>query len=324
MILVTLGEVLVAISIFVLGILAVRWRVGPWIWDSLTHRFRLDVEDFDMGMTGLKIGKGLTAMIEEEFKRIKIQKDSPSVHVVEGPIAFEIPADIKSRAPSIGVISKLIDWAFPQKVITLHGCLHKTGECSAGLTMKLVNNQTRVIMAACKMRQEEYTEDSSPKKGSDGENNEKNPKKGSDGENNENTSEDKDPTPYFSLAEPAALWISFQLSTNKVKKKEKEKELIRTLYTKDWQSYVCSRMALRSEEQGDKDRAREMYKKALKKDRDNRLALLNLGNLEIERVAEENKATEENKPKGYEGALDLLEQAKSIAKLHEKDLEWLR
>ncbi len=138
-----IGEILVLIAIAVLAGFGIYYRVFPWI--SGFSNPKLDIEDFDQGATGLDIGKGMKALVEESYK--KLGEGSPRVHVVDKPIEkIEIPADIKG-APYFEIVSQLVEWVFPQNVITLSGYLQKPGSFGAGLTLGLVNSRTGEIIA---------------------------------------------------------------------------------------------------------------------------------------------------------------------------------
>jgi len=72
------------------------------------------------------------------------------------------------------------------------------------------------------------------------------------------------------------------------------------LFTEDWQSYAYFRAGVDWELQGEKDKARQMYLKALDRDPNNRGALFNLGTLDID-------------AKNYEPAMLRLAKARDLA-----------
>jgi tetratricopeptide (TPR) repeat protein len=87
------------------------------------------------------------------------------------------------------------------------------------------------------------------------------------------------------------------------------------LFTEDWQSYAYFRAGVDWKQQGEIDKARQMYLKALGRDPYNRGALLNLGNLDTE-------------AENYEQAMLRLAKAKDLASqgseeyLVERDAVW--
>ena len=299
----TVAKVVAAVVIAVLAVLAFFRRILPWIRGSFAHRYRLNIEPFNKEKKSQEIGGGLAAMVGEEFQQIKTQRDDPLLlDLVEGPITFEIPADMKLTTLPIKTISDLIEWAFPQKVITLLGCLQRAGDLGAGLTLKLVDNQTGKIMSTGTIWRadcdEKWQEDCNQKR--------------------TETPNNEDPTPYYSLVKPAAIWILFQLAKYEETKGGRTERIASKLGTEDWQSYVFFWTGLHSKLQGNDEDARKRFLKALNRDPKNRYALADLGYVELV------KAIREKKPEEFEQALDVLERAKDITEKYEKGLEWLQ
>ncbi|KYK30242.1 MAG: hypothetical protein AYK19_04690 [Theionarchaea archaeon DG-70-1] len=300
--------------LFVIGILvplAVWRRFRPWICDYLKQKTYLDIKSFEKGATELEIGKGLELKVEEELNQTINQKDRALVSLVEGPIKFNMPTDIKPISPHIKIISDLIEWVFPQRVITASGCLQKSANRGVGLTLKLMDNQTGEIISSCTIWQNDF---GLMKK----------------------QSISKDPTPYYCLTGPAATWSFVQVVKYEEARRGKNRKIIPKLSTQNWQSHFFFQEGLKYELQGDKEEAQRMYIKALDWDPSNRFALFNLGRLKIEEAAreEERKRSYEGgrteainvveQPKGYEEALRLLQRAREIAEVHEESLEWLQ
>lgn len=311
-----LSEIFLLIVIIILVSLAIWRRFRPWMCDYLKQRSYLDIKSFEKGATKLEIGKGLELKVEEELHQIINQKDRALVSLVEGPIKFDMPTDIKSISPHIRIISDLIEWVFPQRVITASGCLQKSANRGVGLTLKLMDNQTGEIINSCTIWQNDF--DLMKKQ-----------------------SIDNDLTPYYCLTGPAATWSFVQMIKYEEARRGKTKKIIPKLSTQNWQSHFCFQEGLKYELQGDKEEAQRMYIKALDWDISNRFAMFNLGHLKIEEAALEGERLQKRKkrsfesgrteainveeqPKGYEEALRLLQRAREIAEVHEESLEWLQ
>nr|AAU83851.1 hypothetical protein GZ34G5_18 [uncultured archaeon GZfos34G5] len=214
---------------------------------------RLDIEDFDKGATNLDIGKGLAAMVEVSFKQIGesgAHGSRPSL--IAGPIEkFEIPADVKSVHPYIKIMTQLFEWVFRPDVYTLSGYLQKPGgDLGAGLTLSLVRKKKGEIIANRTIWQKDFDPAITPP-------------------------EEKDPAPYYRLAEPAAIWTLFhdELPFNKK---------LTLLGTRDWLSFAYFRAGVRWAREERDDKARKLYVEALNQDTDNRGAWFNLGALDVE------------------------------------------
>jgi tetratricopeptide (TPR) repeat protein len=214
---------------------------------------RLDIEDFDKGATNLDIGKGLAAMVEVSFKQIGesgAHGSRPSL--IAGPIEkFEIPADVKSVHPYIKIMTQLFEWVFRPDVFTLSGYLQKPGgDLGAGLTLSLVRKKTGEIIANRTIWQKDFDPAITPPK-------------------------EKDPAPYYRLAEPAAIWTLFHDELPFKKK-------LTLLGTRDWLSFAYFRAGVRWAREERDDKARKLYVEALNQDTDNRGAWFNLGALDVE------------------------------------------
>ncbi|MGC1121302.1 MAG: NUDIX domain-containing protein [Candidatus Methanofastidiosia archaeon] len=314
-----LFEELFKFMILILALLVFFLKCVPWIVNSFRSKPRLDIECFDKGSTGLELGKGLEMRVEDEFKKVINVSDKALMKLVEGPVNLKAPADIGS-ATHIKIISDLVEWAFPPNVVSLSGCLHKSKKNGAGLTLKLKSNKTGEIIAACTLWQKDYDIDWEDEgKGKDEKAQEK------DGNpNNERREQDKvkkqeeDPSNYYCLAKPAAIWILFKLLEHeRESQKEKIKKSVLGLGTENWESYVFFQDGRIRDLQGNAAEAKKYYLKALKIDPKNRYALCNLGLLRIEEGARE---TNDYK---YEEAIGLLERAMRLSIEYEKNIEWL-
>ena len=280
----SIGEILVVGGIFVLAVF-ITLRLFKLCTQNLLNP-RLDIQDFDTGATELDMGKGLAAMVEVSFKQIgELGSHGSSPKVIAGPIEeFEIPADVKSVHPYIKIVSMLIEWLFPPKVITVSGYLQKPGgKLGAGLTLALVESRTGTIIANRTIWQKDFDlAITSP--------------------------ETEDPTPYYRLAEQAAIWILFQQELWFEKK-------FTLMGTSDWLSFAYFRAGVRwtKDDKDDKDdKARKLYVESLNQDMNNRGALFNLGALDTE-------------ARKYRRAIDRLKRARntyiSDGKIHNQKRE---
>ncbi|RCV64113.1 Tetratricopeptide (TPR) repeat [Methanophagales archaeon] len=242
-----IGEILTFVGI---GLLIV-WLI--YLWIGYSRKPRLDIQDFDKGATDLDLGKGLAAMVEVSFKQIgELGAHGRGPRLIEGPIEkLEIPADVKSLHPYSKIVSALFEWLFRPDVYILSGCLQKPGgDLGAGLTLTLVRKKTGEIMANRTIWQKEFDLAITPP-------------------------EEKDPVPYYRLAEPAAIWTLFHevLAFNKK---------LTPFGTENWLSFAYFRAGVRCTLEGKEDKARQLYLVALKRDTNNRGALFNLGVLNTE------------------------------------------
>jgi tetratricopeptide (TPR) repeat protein/ADP-ribose pyrophosphatase YjhB (NUDIX family) len=312
-------EELLKFIILILALLVFFLKCVPWIAGSFQNKPRLHIECFDKGSTGLELGKGLDMRVEDEFKKVINVSDKPLMKLVEGPVNLKAPADIGS-APHIKIISDLVEWAFPPNVISLSGCLHKSKKNGAGLTLKLKSDKTGEIMAACTLWQKDCVIDRKY------EERDKDEKVQKEDENldDEGKEQDKvrkqeeDPSDYYCLAKPAAIWILFKLLEHeRESQKEKIKKSVLGLGTEDWKSYVFFQDGRIRDLQGNVTGAKEYYLEALKIDPKNRYALCNLGLLEIE------EGVREANDYKYEEAIGLLERAIRLSIKYEKNIGWL-
>jgi tetratricopeptide (TPR) repeat protein len=124
------------------------------------------------------------------------------------------------------------------------------GDLGAGLTLSLVRKKTGRIIANETIWQKEFDSAITPPK-------------------------EKDPAPYYRLAEPAAIWTIFH-------EELPFKQKLDPLGTSDWLSYAYFRAGVRWAREERDDKARKLYVEALNQDADNRSALFNLGALDVE------------------------------------------
>jgi len=123
----------------------------------------------------------------------------------------------------------------------------------------------------------------------------------------------KEPSSFYNLAEPAAIWTLFKLE-----ELDPHRLHIKSwLDVKDWQSYAYFRVGVYWRLRGDNEKARQMFLNALRPERDpeNQFAWLNLGIIDTEEES-------------YERALERLNRARETAKKYEseppKDVVWYK
>jgi tetratricopeptide (TPR) repeat protein/ADP-ribose pyrophosphatase YjhB (NUDIX family) len=343
----TIYRAIFQIIIFALILIVLWLKIGPWIVGSIQNKPRLDIECFEKGSAGLEIGKGLAVRVEDEFKMCVNERDVPLAKLVEGPISLKAPAEIGSAAPHIKILSDLAEWAFPQNVITLCGCLQKSEDNGAGLTLKMKSNQTGEVIAACTLWQLDYDSDWKDKKS--GKAQEKDDKQDEDNgvgltlkmksnqtgevmtacalrqhehdedQKDKKNRQDEDPYDYFCLAEPAAIWTLFNLLEHEegIEPQKEKKKSVLGLGTEDWKSYVFFRYGRNEDLRGNVGEARKHYLRALQIDPENRYALSNFGILTTEEGAREESDYM------YEEAIELLKRAKKLSEEYEKSIKWL-
>jgi len=188
-----LGELVVFLLILPLVWLALRWRIVPWARGFRRLPPRLDVQAFDDGATGLTLGKGLAAKLEEDIQRFGEQEGvNREPRLLATPIQSPgIPADVQAATPYLKIVSQLIEWALPQKVITLTGFLQKPGGRGAGLSLALAESWTGVMFANQTLWQEEF-DPAAPPPGAP-------------------APQAQDPEPYYALTPRAADWVCWNL-----------------------------------------------------------------------------------------------------------------
>lgn len=269
-------EYIVVGAIVVIVLYTLKFQIYPLIKGF--KKPSLDIGDFDKGATGLEINKGLGAMVQEKYIMLG-HEGRTRVNLVEGPPdKFQIPADV-NVAPYFKFVSELINWLFPPHVITLSGYLHKPGSHGSGITVKLVDNRTKKIFDSCTIWQNELDLETTPKK----------------------TEESIDPTSYYNLAEPTAIWVLFQLGKKQSKKRE-----FTMMGTNDWQSYANFKTGVRWSLEGKSEKAQQLFVESLGNDMKNWGALYNLGRMEMEEGQ-------------YQHALERLKMAKEEIIFDEAD-----
>jgi hypothetical protein len=173
--------------------------VISWITLRTERKPRLDIQDFDNGAAGLEIGKGLSALVEQSLGQLGEGPGGVRMTVVASTIADAelIVPDTKLVSTPLTFASQLVERVFPKRVYTLSGCVQKSGYRGAGLTLTLADKRGMV--------EENITfwqKDYDPLIGKPKEKN---------SDEKDGSSADVDPTGYYLLAEPAAVWLYFLL-----------------------------------------------------------------------------------------------------------------
>jgi hypothetical protein len=187
---VPIGEILAVVAIAFLAWYAIRWRIAPWTRNFGTNprqdRIDLNIQAFDDGATGLTLGKGLAAKIGRDIEDACLLVDGLEMGFIAAPIQLDVPADIQAATPQLKIISQLIEWALPQKYITVTGFLHKPGELGAGLTVVLAESWTGRTLAQGTLWQYHYEVAAPPPA-------------------------EQDPGPYYRLSMWAGHWVCNRL-----------------------------------------------------------------------------------------------------------------
>jgi tetratricopeptide (TPR) repeat protein len=268
-------EYIVVGAIGLLALFVLIFQILPRIRGFLKPS--LDIQEFDKGATGLDIGKGLKAMVGASYKQLLLEGRHRSMTLVDGPTEkLAIPAPNEKVAPYFNFISELIDWLFPPDVIKLSGSLQKPGSCGAGITVTLVVNRTKEILGSYTIWQNDLDLETTPKK----------------------AEESTDPTSYYNLAEPAAIWVLFKFGNYsmqgwlaRIKTRvsalfqsgnHSEKREFTIIGTNEWLSYAYFKAGVRWQLEGELVKAQKLYVESLGIDKENRGTLLNFGRMEME------------------------------------------
>jgi tetratricopeptide (TPR) repeat protein len=238
-----------------------------YVWIQGARKPRLNIQDFDKGGTELEIGKALAAMVQEEFQNADSKEDSPGsipkMTLVAAPLGkLELP-EVKSLPTQLSIVSQLINllpnllsylpWIYKNSFI-LSGYLHPSSERGVGITLTLKREKGELV-GNCTIWQRDYDPNISITAKSDNA---------------------KDPSPYYYLVEPAAIWTLFQLDTPIDRLNVKSWSGVQ-----NWQSYAYFRAGVYWRLKQENDKAKSMFNNALIEDINNRFALLNLGALDI-------------------------------------------
>lgn len=181
------AEILATIAIVLLVYVALRRRVWPWVRNLFLRVPFLDIQDFDSEVESLKGGKGFAMMVEEQIRRIDAPDSGLRPGIVAAPAApLEVPASLLP-SPYLKILSQLIGWIVPQRIVTLSGYLLAPGDRGAGLTLTLTESWTGEIIGSQTIWEEEYGT-ALP------------------------IADPPNPEPHYSLAEWAAIWTWYEVN----------------------------------------------------------------------------------------------------------------
>lgn len=184
-----LAEILATFAIILLAYVALRRRVWPWVRNLfLCQRMPfLDVQDFDSEAESLKGGKGFAMMVEEQIGRIGGPDEPLRPGIVSAPATPpEVPASLLPT-PYLKILSQLISWIVPQRIVTLSGYLLAPGDQGSGLTLTLTESWTGKVIGNQTIWEQDY---GTPLP----------------------AGESPNPESYYGLAEAAAIWASSSIN----------------------------------------------------------------------------------------------------------------
>ena len=163
------------------------WAIVRFLsWLRRQRRLRLDIQDFDKGATNLELGKALSAMVEEAFRKCDTLGKRSQVELLTGPIDKDkLPSNITPLDPRVSLIVQLVDFIVPPHVVTLAGSLQRSKTRGAGVSLTLTEGRRGEMLANKSIWLTEFD----PR----------------------TASSETDAEPYYDLAEPAAIWTLYSL-----------------------------------------------------------------------------------------------------------------
>ncbi|MGE3267876.1 MAG: DUF4332 domain-containing protein, partial [Chloroflexota bacterium] len=207
--------------------------------------------------------------------------------------------DVKAAPESTRMVTEILDWLLPPRVIAVTGQLQPAGVRGVGISLELRDSQTARLLACYTLWQDEF-DPMVP-----------------------GTPDPKSPRPYFTLAEPAAVWAMFAYFDDRTKHGWwwQRRRKLRLSGTTDWQSYAFFRAGTNWVRDSNDDKARALYRRALTKDGQNLGTRINLASLEMKSKT----ADTGEKRKRNEVAILRLHQARERLKFggqHTRDPAW--
>lgn len=235
------GEVAVPVVLFGLLIYSRTRKTTP----------SLDVTEFDASGADWAVGKTMSALIKQRLTQAAPAR-ADLMRLITGPIEpVPIPADVvagvSTLIPAAKLLSALPGWMLPATAYTLAGTLHRNAVHGAGLTVTLSVNK-RIVSSLTLWQREFDPELPSP----------------------------ADASSYYVLAEPAAVWATFELHRILAAGKSFD-----VMGTSDWRSWAYFRAGVRHESLNHRLAAKSMYAQAVNRDGGNRAARVNFGSLLI-------------------------------------------
>lgn len=203
-------------------------------------------------------GRGASLYLQQQLVALT-RAQAPTVQFVTAPIAqVTIPAAISSAIPgALGWVQTLLSTlsgAYWRRSLTLAGSLHPAVD-GKGVGVTLVLSENKTILSSVSLWQSTYGTATlvaaSPAA----------------------MPPSPNPSAYFDLAEPAAIWLLFQLLQLRFKETS---SIRRLLGTHNWRSYAMNAAGIRAL-QGDRRRAENFFVGALEFDPGNSAARANLG-----------------------------------------------
>jgi hypothetical protein len=222
-----------------------------WLLRRKLHP-RLNIEDLEES-AGVVVGKGAALYLQQQLIALT-RLQSAGVGFVTAPITqVTVPADITSSIPTtldwikplLGVLSSFY-W---RRVLTLSGCVHPAID-KRGVGLTLVLQQDKKIVSTSTIWQEEY------------------------GTSAPGAATAANPSPWFDLAEPAAIWLLFQL----LQLAQDQEAIRRAMGTADWKSYAANAAGVRARRVSSR-RAMDLILRAITFDSENAAPRANLGTL---------------------------------------------
>ena len=238
---------------------------------------KLDISEFESGVEiDCKPCKSYQSLVEERIWDLSNRSGLKERYFINQPmedITFENTTT--SKLDDVTGLIKFINKLIPPNVITMSGILHHSLMKGAGVTIRLVKGRNRILNERT-FWQIDY-------------------------DLHFNLSQNSDC--FYSLAEPVALWIAWNLTDSfngmrygwlirifrKIKlyfrKKRGVPTKLRKIYgTENWDSYENNFIGIKYYEGGDIDKSSEFLWNSYFLDPYNRQTLFNLANLKIEKI----------------------------------------
>lgn len=225
----------------------------------------LAIVAFDSSNVDHNPGASFSALVEDELSRLSRGASTrlmggQAINVVKGPIdPLELPKSVAAVVPvAIGwlnALPALVENVLPSRRITLTGTLHRSHGRGPGVTLVLTRGTT--FIASLTLWRSQFLPRS-----------------------RRSRSGDTDNIAFARLAEPVAIWLLYQITTDQHNRLFKvATEPLSILGAKSWRSYALFRAGVHFKDDGDAAAAREVYQEALERDQHNRAARVNLGSL---------------------------------------------
>jgi hypothetical protein len=175
-----------------LAVLAVPLILVGGIFYRALRSPRVEIADFNDDSAGVKVAGSVTALLRDRTRQLSENLLPRFGGFIHGPAqTVALPATIAAAVPaSIGWlqwIPALVHAASPRRLLTISGTLHPAGENGAGLTLTL--REGNRVRHTSTLWQRHFDPSISP-----------------------TPTDPPDPSDYYDLADPAAVWLLFRLS----------------------------------------------------------------------------------------------------------------